>query len=56
MIDDQDQIRVIYEHQKKVSYSNICELFDLNFKKIYRLIPFLPLIKDDYIAVKDSLK
>ena len=56
MIDDQDQIRVIYEHQKKVSYSNICELFDLNFKKICRLIPLLPTIKDDYIAVKDSLK
>ena len=56
MIDDQDQIRVIYEHQKKISYSNISELFDLNFKKIYRLILLLPTIKDDYIAVKDSLK
>ena len=56
MIDDQAQIRVIYEQQKKVSYSNICELFDLNFKKIYRLIPLLPAIKDDYIAKKDLLK
>ena len=55
MIDDQVQIRVIYEQEKKVSYSNICELFDLNFKKICRLIPFLPAIKDDYIATKDSL-
>ena len=45
MIDDQAQIRVIYEQQKKVSYSNICELFDLNFKKICRLIPLLPAIK-----------
>ena len=56
MIDDQNQIRVIYEQQKKASYSNIYELFDLNFKKICRLIPLLPAIKDDYIAVKDSLK
>ena len=56
MIDDQAQIRVIYEQQKKVSYSNICELFDLNFKKICRLIPLLPAITDDYIAKKDSLK
>ena len=55
MIDDQAQIRIIYQQQKKVSYSNICELFDLNFKKICRLIPLLPAIKDDYIAVKDSL-
>ena len=54
MIDDQAQIRVIYEQQKKVSYSNICELFDLNFKKIYRLIPLLPAIKDDYIAKNGS--
>ena len=30
-------------------------MFDLNFKKICRLIPLLPAIKDDYIAVKDSL-
>ena len=56
MIDDQAQIRVIYEQQKKVSYSNICELFDLNFKKICRLIPLLPAIKDDYIAKKGLLK
>ena len=56
MIDDQAQIRIIYEQQKKVSYASICELFDLNFKKICRLIPLLPAIKDDYIAVKGSLK
>ena len=56
MIDDQAQIRIIYQQQKKFSYSNICELFDLNFKKICRLIPLLPAIRDDYIAVKDSLK
>ena len=55
MIDDQAQIRIIYEQQKKVVYSNIYELFDLNFKNICRLIPLLPAIKDDYIAVKDSL-
>ena len=56
MIDNQTQIRLIYEQQKKISYSNICELFDLNFIKICRLIPLLPSIKDDYIAVKGSLK
>ena len=56
MIDDQAQIRIIYEQQKKVSYASICKLFDLNFKKICRLIPLLPAIKDDYIAEKDSLK
>ena len=56
MIDDQVQIRVIYEQQKIVSYSNIFELFDLNFKKICRLVPLLPAITDDYIVKKDSLK
>ena len=56
MIDVQTQIRLIYEQQKKISYSNICELFDLNFKKICRLIPILPAITDDYIAKKNSLK
>ena len=56
MIDNQTQIRLIYEQQKKISYSNIYELFDLNFIKICRLIPLLPSIKDDYIAVKGSLK
>ena len=56
MIEVQTQIRLIYEQQKKISYSNICELFDLNFIKICRLIPLLPSIKDDYIAVKGSLK
>ena len=49
MIDDQTQIRIIYEQRRKVSYSNICELFDLNFRKICRLVPLLPAIKDDYI-------
>ena len=56
MIDDQAQIKLIYKQQKKLSYSNIFELFDLNFKKICRLIPLLPAIKDDYIAKKDLLK
>ena len=40
MIDDQVQIRVIYEQQKIVSYSNIFELFDLNFKKFADLFPY----------------
>ena len=56
MIDDQAQIKLIYKQQKKLLYSNIFELFDLNFKKICRLIPLLPAIKDDYIAKKDLLK
>ena len=51
---EQAQSELIY-YQEKVSYSNICDLFELNFKKILRLVPLLPSIKNDCIAVKSSL-
>jgi uncharacterized protein YqiB (DUF1249 family) len=54
MIIEQAQSELIY-YQEKVSYSNICDLFDLNFKKIFRLVPLLPSIKNDCISVKSSL-
>ena len=54
MIIEQAGSELIY-YQKKVSYSNIYDLFELNFKKIFRLIPLLPSIKNDCIAVKSSL-
>ena len=54
MIIEQVQSELIY-YQEKVSYSNICDLFEINFKKIFRLVPLLPSIKDDCIAVKSSL-
>ena len=54
MIIEQAQSELIY-YQEKVSYSNICDLFELNFKKIFRLVPLLPSIKNDCIAVKSSL-
>ncbi len=55
MIDDQAQIRVIYDKQRKVTYTNVFQLFELNFNKIYRLVPLLPSIKENHIALKDSL-
>ena len=54
MIIEKAQSEFTY-YQEKVSYSNICDLFDLNFKKIFRLVPLLPSIKNDCIAVKSSL-
>ena len=54
MIIKQAPSELIY-YQEKVSYSNICDLFELNFKKILRLIPLLPSIKNDSIAVKSLL-
>ena len=54
MIIEQAQPELIY-YQEKVSYSNICDLFELNFKKIFRLVPLLPSIKNNCIAVKSSL-
>jgi uncharacterized protein YqiB (DUF1249 family) len=54
MIIEQTQSELIY-YQEKVSYSNICDLFELNFKKIFRLVPLLPSIKNDCIAVKNPL-
>ena len=54
MIIEQTQSELTY-YQEKVSYSNICDLFELNFKKIFRLVPLLPSIKNDCIAVKSLL-
>ena len=54
MIIEQSQSELIY-YQEKVSYSNVCDLFEINFKKIFRLIPLLPSIKNDCIAVKNPL-
>ena len=54
MIIEQTQSELNY-YQEKDSYSNICDLFEINFKKIFRLIPLLPSINNDCIAVKNSL-
>ena len=52
MIHKQTELKYITKNQK-TSYSSICEIFDLNFKKILRLVPLLPAIKDDFIAIQD---
>lgn len=54
MIIEKARSELIY-YQEKVSYSNIYDLFELNFKKIFRLVPLLPSIKNNCIAVKSSL-
>ena len=54
MIIEKAQSKLIY-YQEKFSYSNIYDLFELNFKKILILVPFLPSIKNNCIAVKSSL-
>ena len=54
MIIEQARSELIY-YQEKVSYSNIYDLFELNFKKIFRLVPLLPSIKNYCIAEKSSL-
>ena len=51
MINDQILNKLIY-NQKKVTYSNISEIFELNFKKISRLIPLLPSITSDFVGIK----
>jgi len=51
MTNDQILNKLIY-NQKKVTYSNISDIFELNFKKISRLIPLLPSIKDNFVAIK----
>jgi len=51
MTNDQILNKLIY-NQKKVTYSNIADIFELNFIKILRLIPLLPSIKDDFVAIK----
>ncbi len=51
MTNDQILTKLIYS-DKKVSYSNISDIFELNFKKILRLVPLLPSINLDYIGIK----
>ena len=51
MTNDQILNKLIY-NQKKATYSNISDIFELNFKKISRLIPLLPSIKDDFVGIK----
>ena len=51
MMNDQIQTKRIYNHQR-VTYSNLYEIFELNFKKISRLVPFLPSIKEDFVGIK----
>jgi len=54
MIIEKAQSELIY-YQEKVSYSNIYDLFELNFKKIFRLVPLLPFIKNYCIVMKSLL-
>ena len=51
MMNDQIQTKLIY-NQEKVAYSSLSEVFEINFKKISRLVPLLPSIKDDLLAIK----
>ena len=52
MMNDQAQTKLIY-NKEKVTYSSLSEVFDLNFKKISRLVPLLPSIKGDLIGIKE---
>ena len=51
MMNDQIQTKLIY-NQQRVTYTNLYEIFELNFKKISRLVPLLPSIKEDFIGIK----
>ena len=51
MMNDQAQTKLIY-NKEKVTYSSLSEVFDLNFKKISRLVPLLPSVKGDLIVIK----
>ena len=50
-MNDQAQTKLIY-YKEKVTYSSLSEVFELNFKKISRLVPLLPSIKGDLIGIK----
>ena len=50
-MNDQAQTKLIY-NKEKVTYSSLSEVFDLNFKKISRLVPLLPSVKGDLIGIK----
>ena len=51
MMNDQIQTRLIY-NKEKITYSNLSEVFEINFNKISRLVPLFPLVKDDLIGIK----
>ena len=51
MMNDQAQTRLIY-NKEKVTYSSLSDVFEINFKKISRLVPLLPLVKGDLIGIK----
>ena len=51
MMNDQAQTKLIY-NKGKVTYSSLSEVFELNFKKISRLVPLLPAVKGDLIGIK----
>ena len=51
MMNDQAQTKLIY-NKGKVTYSSLSDVFELNFKKISRLVPLLPLVKGDLIGIK----
>ena len=50
-MEDQIKTKLLY-NKKRVNYSNLSEVFETNFKKISRLVPLLPSIKEDFIAIK----
>ncbi len=53
MMNDQLQTKLIY-NKERVTYSNLSEIFEINFIKISRLVPLLPLIKEDFIGIKST--
>ena len=50
-MEDQIKTKLLY-NKKRFNYSNLSEVFETNFKKISRLVPLLPSIKEDFIAIK----
>ena len=50
-MNDQAQTKLIY-NKKKVTYSSLSDVFEINFKKISRLVPLLPSVKGDLIGIK----
>ena len=50
-MNDQAQTKLIY-NKEKVTYSSLSDVFELNFKKISRLVPLLPSVKGDLIGIK----
>jgi hypothetical protein len=52
-MNDQLQTKLIY-NKERVKYSNLLEIFEINFIKISRLVPLLPSIKEDFIGIKSA--